>query len=68
MNNLAFAGGGAFRTLEPTAHTRTHCDVIRKFLDITVGCEQIANDIYELRIDASEESPDLQRLRSRASR
>jgi RNA 3'-terminal phosphate cyclase (ATP) len=32
---LALAGGGAYRTLPPTLHTRTQIDVIRVFL----GCE-----------------------------
>ncbi len=33
---LAIAGGGCFRTVEPTEHTRTHCDVIGSFLDVDV--------------------------------
>lgn len=30
---LALAGGGAFRTMQPTLHARTNADVIRLFLD-----------------------------------
>ncbi len=33
---MALAGGGAFRTLEPTAHTRTNALVIQRFLDVEV--------------------------------
>jgi RNA 3'-terminal phosphate cyclase (ATP) len=29
---LALSGSGSFRTLPPTRHTRTNCDVIRRFL------------------------------------
>lgn len=39
---LALAGGGSFRTLKPTDHTRTHCDVIRKFLDIRITLHEDA--------------------------
>lgn len=37
---LALAGGGAFRTLSPTAHTTTNIDVLRQFLDLDVKVEQ----------------------------
>ncbi len=33
---LALAGKGAYRTLEPTLHTRTHIEVIREFLEIPI--------------------------------
>lgn len=33
---LALAGGGAFRTLAPSEHTRTNADVIAKFLPVRV--------------------------------
>jgi RNA 3'-terminal phosphate cyclase (ATP) len=29
---MALGGGGAFRTLSPTGHTRTHADLLRTFL------------------------------------
>jgi len=31
---MAMAGGGSFRTVTPTAHTRTNADVIALFLDV----------------------------------
>lgn len=37
---LALAGGGAFRTLAPTEHTRTNAEVIRRFLDVAIAIER----------------------------
>lgn len=37
---MAIAGEGRFRTLEPTEHTRTQCDVIGLFLDVAVDLKQ----------------------------
>jgi len=37
---LALAGGGAFRTVEPTLHTTTQVEVIRQFLTYDVVCEK----------------------------
>ena len=36
---LALAGGGAFRTVPPTSHTRTHAEVIRRFLEVEIRME-----------------------------
>jgi RNA 3'-terminal phosphate cyclase (ATP) len=33
---MALAGGGSFRTVEPTPHTRTNASVIQRFLDVSV--------------------------------
>jgi RNA 3'-terminal phosphate cyclase (ATP) len=33
---LAVAGGGAFRTVEPTAHTRTNAEVVARFLPVRI--------------------------------
>ncbi len=45
---LAMARGGAFRTLEPTPHTLTNCEVIQKFLDVKIGVERITNTAWEI--------------------
>jgi len=37
---LALAGGGAFRTVEPTLHTQTHKDIIGRFLDVDVSIDR----------------------------
>jgi RNA 3'-terminal phosphate cyclase (ATP) len=34
---LALAGGGSFRTLAPTPHTRTNAEVIERFLEVAIG-------------------------------
>lgn len=47
---LALAGGGAFRTLRPTRHTTTNIQVLQKFLDIPVVCEQHAEDDWIIRL------------------
>lgn len=36
---LALAGGGTFRTTEPSLHTRTNADVIARFLPIRIAFE-----------------------------
>jgi len=36
---LALAGGGSFRTLEPTQHTRTNAGVISRFLEVDFAIE-----------------------------
>ena len=33
---MAIAGGGSFTTTEPSQHTITNADVIRKFMDVDV--------------------------------
>ena len=33
---MALAGGGTFRTVAPTAHTKTNADVIQRFLDTSI--------------------------------
>jgi RNA 3'-terminal phosphate cyclase (ATP) len=37
---MALAGGGAFRTVTPTAHTHTNADVIRRFLEIPIRIDR----------------------------
>ena len=50
---MALAGAGSFRTLEPTAHTMTNADVIRKFLDVPIRIEQESHDVYRVRVGES---------------
>jgi RNA 3'-terminal phosphate cyclase (ATP) len=47
---MALAGGGAFRTLEPSAHTVTNADVIRQFLDVPIGIEQESEHAYRVTV------------------
>ncbi len=34
------AGGGVFRTVAPSGHTRTNAEVVRKFLDVDMVIEE----------------------------
>ncbi len=34
---MALAGGGRFRTTEPSSHTRTNASIIRRFLEVDIG-------------------------------
>ena len=36
---LVLAGGGAFRTVELTEHTRTQLDLVPRFLDVALRCQ-----------------------------
>lgn len=47
---LAMAGGGTFRTLEPTLHTKTNIEVIKLFLEVDIRCRQIEQDMWEIRL------------------
>jgi RNA 3'-terminal phosphate cyclase (ATP) len=50
---MALAGGGAFRTLEPTAHTVTNADVIRRFLDVAIAIEAEAEGTCRVNIGSA---------------
>ncbi|MGV8041652.1 MAG: RNA 3'-terminal phosphate cyclase [Thermoanaerobaculaceae bacterium] len=47
---MALSGGGRFRTLEPTAHTRTNAEVIACFLSIAVGETRLPDGTFELEV------------------
>jgi RNA 3'-terminal phosphate cyclase (ATP) len=49
---MALAGGGAFRTVAPTRHTRTNCDILKHFLDVSVSMEQEREDRWRVEIGA----------------
>ena len=49
---MALGGGGSFRTLQPTAHTLTNAEVIRKFLAVPITLEQEAADVYRITVGA----------------
>ncbi|HET6418915.1 MAG TPA: RNA 3'-terminal phosphate cyclase [Geobacteraceae bacterium] len=48
---MALAGGGSFRTLEPTRHMTTNAEVIRLFLPIEVDMRQLAPNDWEIRVE-----------------
>ena len=45
---LALAGGGSFRTLTPSSHTRTNMAVIQSFLDVAISATQEADDVWRI--------------------
>jgi RNA 3'-terminal phosphate cyclase (ATP) len=51
---LAMAGGGSFRTVAPTLHTRTNAGVIARFLPVHIAMEQDAGDAHRVTVSARE--------------
>ncbi len=47
---MALAGGGTFRTVEPTAHTRTQLDLIPRFLGVSLDCQPEAQGTFRLTV------------------
>jgi len=50
---MALAGGGTFRTLAPTTHTTTNVETLGRFLDVSVGMEQVDRHVWEVRIECA---------------
>ncbi len=50
---LALAGRGALRTLRPSSHTVTNIQVLQRFLNIRVLCEQQAEDDWLIAVGPS---------------
>ncbi|MGQ9590295.1 MAG: RNA 3'-terminal phosphate cyclase [Planctomycetota bacterium] len=55
---MAIAGGGAFRTLAPTAHARTNAEVLRMFLDVEVRFEEEGQDAFLIELSGRGEKPE----------
>ena len=47
---MALAGGGSFRTVEPTAHTTTQVEVIRQFLAYDIVCERESERAWRVEV------------------
>jgi RNA 3'-terminal phosphate cyclase (ATP) len=45
---MALAGGGSFRTLQPTLHTTTQVEVIREFLAYDIVCERESELVWRV--------------------
>lgn len=50
---LALAGGGAFRSLEPSLHARTQADVIRAFLGVETRMEPLSDTVWHVDVGRS---------------
>ncbi|HBF34676.1 TPA: RNA 3'-terminal phosphate cyclase [Candidatus Sumerlaeota bacterium] len=47
---MALAGGGKFRTVEPTPHTSTNTEVIQQFLEIPIAKREIKKGVWEISV------------------
>ncbi|HEY2513218.1 MAG TPA: RNA 3'-terminal phosphate cyclase [Polyangiaceae bacterium] len=47
---MALAGGGAFRTLEPSSHTRTQAEILPLFLPVEVRMEAEGGDRWRVEV------------------
>ncbi len=45
---MALGGGGSFRTLAPTEHTRTHADLLRSFLGAGIRIERVGERDWQV--------------------
>jgi RNA 3'-terminal phosphate cyclase (ATP) len=50
---MAMAGGGSFRTLTPTAHTRSNADIIRSFLNVSITTAAESSDVTLVTVHAT---------------
>lgn len=48
---MALAGGGSFRTLPPTDHTKTNIETLRHFLDVQVKSEAIEGEVWQIGLE-----------------
>src|SRR5262249_11429273 len=47
---MALARGGSFTTVPPSRHTTTNIEIIRKFLDLQIGAEQMTNRSWMIKL------------------
>jgi RNA 3'-terminal phosphate cyclase (ATP) len=47
---LALAGGGAYVTLSPSPHLTTNVEIVRKFLDVSIAIEPLADGRWQGRV------------------
>lgn len=52
---MALAGGGSFRTLSPSPHTRTNMAVIQQFLDVEITAAQEDAAVWRIDVRRREE-------------
>jgi len=48
---MALAGGGAFRTLDPSSHTTTNIETLGHFLDVSIRTEKVDRDVWQVTVD-----------------
>jgi len=47
---MSLAGGGAFRTLEPSSHTTTNIETLGRFLDVSIRTERVDRDVWQVTV------------------
>lgn len=47
---LALAGGGAFRSLEPSSHARTQAEIIRMFLGTETRMTPVSDRVWQFEL------------------
>ena len=47
---MALAGGGAFRTVTPTPHTRTNASVVQRFLDVPIAIDMESPEVCRITV------------------
>jgi RNA 3'-terminal phosphate cyclase (ATP) len=47
---MAVAGGGSFTTLPPSRHTTTNIEIIKKFLEPDIRCEQTSHRLWKIEV------------------
>lgn len=47
---MALAGGGSFRTVQPTAHTLTNAGVVQRFLNVSIAIDAESRDVYRITV------------------
>ena len=50
---LALAGGGRFTTVEPSSHTTTNAEVIRRFLPVEIACRDRGGGLWDITVNPS---------------
>ena len=45
---LALAGGGAYQTMQPSLHATTNMEVIQKFMDIEIRCDETETGVWRI--------------------
>lgn len=47
---MALAGGGRYRTTQPTPHTTTNVETIQKFLDVAIEIDEVEDHVFEVHV------------------
>jgi len=56
---MVLAGGGSFRTLAPSNHTKTNLEVLRQFVDVEIRTEQLSPEVWQITLQGAAGDPGL---------